>query len=61
MTDDEKRIRELLAEVYLPEGVETWLHSRNRSLDMEVPALLISSGRSSEVLEAVKYIAGGAW
>lgn len=58
---DEARIRELLSEVYLPEGVEVWLNSRNRSLGMEVPAQLISSGRFSEVLEVAKFIAGGAW
>lgn len=57
----EEQIRELLAEVYLPAGVDLWLRSRNRYLDMQVPAELIASGRSAEVLEAVKYITGGAW
>lgn len=60
----EARIQELLAEVYLPTGVETWLYSRNRNLGGKTPASLIDSGRLSAVsavLAEAERLSGGAW
>lgn len=49
-----------LAEVYKPEGVEIWLHARNRSLDSERPIDLLARGEFQHVLEAVDRLKAGA-
>lgn len=58
------RIHECLAEVYLPDGVRMWLTSPNRNLGERIPALMIRSGRLSEVsavLAEAERLSGGAW
>jgi hypothetical protein len=50
----------LLDEVYLPEGVQIWLTSRNRNLDMQRPIDLIESD-AERVLAEVHRLVGGAW
>lgn len=49
-------IREQLGEVYMPEGVELWLTSRNGWLDNQRPVDLINDGRADEVQAAVDRI-----
>jgi hypothetical protein len=59
-----ERIHECLNEVYRPAGVRLWLASRNRNLDMQIPAALISSGRLSAVsavLAEAERLTGGGW
>lgn len=50
----------LLAEVYLPEGVQIWLTSRNRNLDMQRPVDLLESD-PERVLAEARRLVGGAW
>ncbi len=50
-------VREL-REVYTDEGVEIWLHSRNRNLDGERPIDLLTEGSMDEVLQEVQRVAG---
>jgi Protein of unknown function (DUF2384) len=54
-----KYVIEGLADVYEDEGIEIWLHSRQRSLGGQSPLELLRGGRFSEVLEAVDRLAGG--
>ena len=49
-----------LQDVYRPEGVEIWLHSRNRDLSGRRPIDLLRSGEFSPVLEAVERMTHGA-
>lgn len=55
------QVEALLAEVYLPEGVQIWLTSRHRWLGMERAADLIEDGRGAEVLAAAERLVGGSW
>lgn len=50
----------LLDEVYIPEGVQIWLTSRNRNLDMQRPIDLLESD-AERVLAEVRRLVGGAW
>jgi transcriptional regulator with XRE-family HTH domain len=50
---------EQLADVYTDEGIEIWLHSRQRSLDGQRPLDLLKEGRFEDVLSAVERLAGG--
>lgn len=53
----------MLAEVYTPEGVELWLHGRNRTLDGWQPIDLIygSNADRDRVLNAIgRLIEGNA-
>lgn len=59
--DIEARVRELLGEIYLPEGVDIWLSSPHRWLGGERGIDLINSGRGDEVLAAAERLVGGAW
>lgn len=49
-----------LKEVYKPEGVEIWLHSRNRGLDGRRPIELLIDGDFEPVLKAVDRLRTGA-
>jgi uncharacterized protein (DUF2384 family) len=49
-----------LQDVYRPEGVEIWLHARNRDLSGRRPIDLLRSGEFSPVLEAVERLTHGA-
>lgn len=51
---------ELLSEVYDEEGVEIWLHARNRSLDGRRPLELLVEGEFPSVLAAVERLTSGA-
>jgi hypothetical protein len=49
-----------LQDVYRPEGVEIWLHARNRDLAGRRPIELLRAGEFSPVLEAVERLTHGA-
>jgi hypothetical protein len=51
---------ELLSEVYDDEGVEIWLHGRNRSLGGRRPLELLVEGQFPVVLAAVERLTSGA-
>jgi hypothetical protein len=54
-------IVELLRDVYTPEGVEVWLHGRNRFLEGKRPIDLLKGGAFEPVLnEAERLGRGGA-
>jgi hypothetical protein len=48
-----------LRDVYQPEGVEIWLHGRNRDLDGRRPLDLLRAGEFETVLAAVERLAEG--
>ncbi len=48
-----------LRDVYRPEGIEIWLHSRNREFDGRRPLDLLSVGEYERVLAAVERLADG--
>lgn len=50
----------LLREVYTPEGVEVWLHGRNRTLRGQKPIEMLREGSFTEVLDAVERLQVGA-
>ncbi|MDT5285566.1 MAG: hypothetical protein QOF88_455 [Mycobacterium sp.] len=54
-----KYVIEGLSDVYEDEGIEIWLHSRQRSLGGQSPLELLRDGRFDEVLDAVDRLAGG--
>jgi transcriptional regulator with XRE-family HTH domain len=54
-----KYVIEGLADVYEDEGIEIWLHSRQRSLGGRSPLELLRDGRFTEVLDAIDRLAGG--
>lgn len=49
-----------LLDVYTPEGVDIWLHGRNRSLEAQKPIDLLAEGKFEQVLAAVERLASGA-
>lgn len=49
-----------LLDVYTPEGVDIWLHGRNRSLGAQKPIDLLAEGKFEQVLAAVERLASGA-
>ena len=51
---------ELLSEVYDEEGVQIWLHGRNRSLDGRRPLEILIGGEFPAVLAAVERLTSGA-
>lgn len=59
--DMERRVRELLADVYTPEGVEIWLNAPNRSLGGFRAVDLLADGDGADVLAVAERLAGGAW
>lgn len=58
MTDLE-RVKEALAEVYRPGGIEVWLASRNRLLEDARPIDLIRQGEAERVLAVIEGLAEG--
>jgi Antitoxin Xre/MbcA/ParS C-terminal toxin-binding domain len=48
-----------LRDVYQPEGVEIWLHGRNRDLDGQRPLDLLRAGEFEAVLSAVERLVDG--
>jgi transcriptional regulator with XRE-family HTH domain len=54
-----KYVIEGLSDVYEDEGIEIWLHSRQRSLGGQSPLDLLRDGRFDEVLDAIDRLAGG--
>jgi hypothetical protein len=53
-------IVERLLEVYKPEGVDIWIHARNRSLGSQKPIDLLRAGEFEAILAAVERLASGA-
>ena len=51
---------DLLREVYDAEGVEIWLHGRNRLLGDRRPLDLLLSGEFDQILRAVERLTSGA-
>ena len=49
----------LLTEVYRPEGVDIWLHGRQRALRGERPIDLLERGSFEPVITLVEQLAGG--
>jgi hypothetical protein len=49
-----------LRDVYKPEGVDIWIHGRNRDLGGQKPIDLLRAGRFEDVLAAVERLASGA-
>lgn len=54
-----KYVIEGLSEVFEDEGIEIWLHSRQRSLGGQSPLDLLRNGEFQPVLEAIDRLAGG--
>ena len=50
-------VREL-REVYTEEGVQIWLHARNRNLGSQRPIELLAAGQYDEVLAEAERVAG---
>jgi hypothetical protein len=48
-----------LRDVYQPEGVEIWLHGRNRDLGSRRPLDLLRAGEFETVLSAVERVVDG--
>jgi hypothetical protein len=48
-----------LRDVYRPEGIEIWLHSRNREFDGRRPLDLLAAGEYERALAAVERLADG--
>lgn len=55
-----KYVIDLLREIYTDEGVEIWLHGRNRGLGGARPIELLQSGEFDIVLEAIERLRVGA-
>jgi transcriptional regulator with XRE-family HTH domain len=53
-------IVELLSEVYDDEGIEIWLHGKNRSMEGQRPLDILVDGDFQTVLAAVERLASGA-
>lgn len=49
-----------LKEVYKPEGIEIWLHARNRGLAGRRPIELLIEGEFESVINAVERLTTGA-
>lgn len=54
-----KYVIEELSDVFEDEGVEIWLHSRQRALDGNTPLQLLEAGQFDAVLRVVENLAGG--
>ncbi len=55
---DVKYLVEDLQDVYTPEGVQIWLHARNRNLGGRRPMDLLIGGESAAVLEEAQRLSG---
>jgi transcriptional regulator with XRE-family HTH domain len=56
---DVRTIVDLLSDSYTDEGIDIWLHSRNRNLEMRRPIDLLIEGHVNQVLDEAKWVAGG--
>jgi transcriptional regulator with XRE-family HTH domain len=56
---DVRTVIALLGDSYTDEGIDIWLHSRNRNLDMQRPVDLIVDGEIDKVIDEAKWVAGG--
>lgn len=54
-----KYVIEQLSDVYTDEGIEIWLHARQRALGGNRPLDLLREGEFEAVLAAVERLAGG--
>jgi len=56
-------MRDLLDEIYDPEGVELWWNGRHTTFDNRTPAEEWTEGgdRRDRVSRWVEYLTGGAW
>ena len=54
-----KYVIEQLSDVYTEEGIEIWLHGRQRALGGRRPLELLQRGEFEAVLTAVERLAGG--
>lgn len=52
-------IVDVLRDSYTPEGIQIWLRSRNRNLDLQRPIDLLLSGDATAVLDEARWVAGG--
>jgi len=52
-------IVDLLSDAYTDEGIDIWLHARNRNLDMRRPIDLLKEGEVDPVLEQARWVVGG--
>jgi transcriptional regulator with XRE-family HTH domain len=52
-------IVDLLSDAYTAEGIDIWLHSRNRNLEMQRPIDLLKEGEVDQVLEQARWVVGG--
>lgn len=50
---------ERLADVYVPEGIEIWLHGRNRALGGQRPIDVLESGDFESVIDLVEQLTHG--
>lgn len=55
-----KYVVDQLREVYTEEGVEIWLHGRNRGLGGQRPIALLGTGEFETVLELIERLHVGA-
>lgn len=58
MTAD-ARVRAAAAEIYMPEGVEIWMHAANPMLDGRTPDDLVAAGEAQRVLDLLLALAEG--
>jgi transcriptional regulator with XRE-family HTH domain len=56
---DVRTVVQLLSDSYTAEGIDIWLHARNRKLDMRRPMDLIIDGQIEKIIDEAKWIAGG--
>jgi hypothetical protein len=54
-----KYVIEQLSDVYDDEGIEIWLHARQRAFEGRPPLDLLRQGRFEEVLHIIERLAGG--
>ncbi len=54
-----KYVIEQLSDVYTDEGIEIWLHARQRALSGQRPVDLLRAGQFETVLQLVERLAGG--
>jgi DNA-binding transcriptional regulator YiaG len=53
-------IIERLREVYKPEGIDIWIHGRNRALGGQKPIDMLGAGEFEPVLAEIERLASGA-
>lgn len=54
-----KYVIEQLSDVYDDEGIEIWLHARQRAFDGRPPLDLLREGRFEDVLRVIERLSGG--